>query len=1592
MDQVPLKLSIIYFPVSQIPLKLSLTCFSNFSECIEVLLEPEVTSVNRVEALLDLAKMTPSTADEQSFKQMWMGAMIRFHELTKRSLTESTDRGLDDTLDLIEKRFDATDPDTGSKQKRIKELASNVLKFVQILGGIAAQGASMVFGPATLCFNAMSFLIDIPSKISRFHEDLTRLFGEISTFMMRFKIYERIEQFAEIDIELKRGSHKLMIIFIDVCALSIDVMSGSRLKRLKTLAKIALFDDDSGVSEKLEEFKQLVEQQSQISDAITLEHVLKSEYELTTSMKTVFATLREASEASTRRLEEKSEEIQDELRETHEDVKALKAGTDTLVMDLFERSAQKDLSDHVDKICKRLTIGSDVHESPVKEMDQMQDNCLPDTGAWLKDIEIYEQWVDPSSDANPLLALSGHNGVGKSHLMATVLDKLRRQYRSIETSSLRISLACYTFKKNEKPSREASNKDSKPSITALKSVVAQFAKHDKVYAKNLAIYLESKDQPLARDVSAMNLCKELLPPPKMGNTSNVTFFILLDGLDQLTPNEVTELLNALMAVELVKIRVVITSTGELLDDCLKRMGMESGHFPTIEVEEHNQEDIRQYVESEIRGTGVLQGKSEGLTRIAESMRQKLPSIVGGNFNSAKQIIERVCEAVKEDRSEEEIDELINKDTLKDRSELIQQIITDYNTSLNNQEIEQLNELLAWVTYGYWYVEADEMSAALFMRTKRAPLQSLEDKVKERYFRLLEFKDGAEVGYPDSDILRLRNDDIETYFSNQKREKRLADAEASDDPTISMTIEIRNARLSKIQRFFWDLSEKVVIDKFSFAESLTNIGEMATISANRAEGNLLLTRRCFDLLLDEPKEETEALRPYALENIMWHLINLREEVDNGSIEVSERQEILANIVSLLQSADCVERYLNDDFLKDCCWVSEDNGDALREWLRDTKATARLSRRDLNWLKQATIGPNLRALESIATLVARHWLHDRKQSTKSSFAWFDCYLNAVEYDPMPEQTVHTSETCIGEKEDSKPEEANSEQDPNASKEISVNNIEQDSEAIEAMPKDDDGQDDGGVQPGGDPNASNEMTIENRILCGVEWAEQLVGTTERNSLWYERLGGTFLDENQYHLAKENYLKAKEFPNCSWVVFGGLAKAYAQTGDEETALQEMENAFTRLREVEDLDDDEEAAFVENLQEAAKWEAKLGNISNAIEKLQEATELDPDSPRIHYELLNLLLDAERGSEAANLLDEMRQQPAGDGSLTRLESMILDMLLWEEKDSLASFATVFFAAKEESIFHFIVESLEKLLARAREENKTSNVVDLLLCYGLALEYHCDTDLALKHWEECFDLGFQANSDYHARNVLSAANLVVTRLFTKAQSTSTNIENFDNLSSNLRQLAERASSRPEFAEDLRLLLANFYSLGGKQDMAQQVLLSSIKSALDILSDDDPENDYLGYSYMSKILLVAGYKLDALSAMSLYGPKERYSETAVLNLICDGCTERFEYSDSIWACCNCVDVAFHRKCLERLQNGTLRCLLCSSNHEWLCVPSWDEEFKQTGKGFVRMGGELQDGKRVGGDIVPVEEWVDSIREKWGIEKPRVDAKAKEIMQVL
>lgn len=70
--------------------------------------------------------------------------------------------------------------------------------------------------------------------------------------------------------------HRLMISFVDVCALSINLRKSGKWKSFKGGFKKAILNDDSGVQAELDGFRKLIATHSSIQGTVTLEELLRS--------------------------------------------------------------------------------------------------------------------------------------------------------------------------------------------------------------------------------------------------------------------------------------------------------------------------------------------------------------------------------------------------------------------------------------------------------------------------------------------------------------------------------------------------------------------------------------------------------------------------------------------------------------------------------------------------------------------------------------------------------------------------------------------------------------------------------------------------------------------------------------------------------------------------------------------------------------------------------------------------------------------------------------------------------------------------------------------------------------------------------------------------------------------------------------------------------------------------------------------------------------------------------------------------------------------------------------------------------------------
>jgi hypothetical protein len=84
--------------------------------------------------------------DEYNLQDAWNRVCTSFAETTKVDLTSAPKFSVDEVLDQIRGKQDEDD-ERNNKYKTAKDVIGKTLNFVMVLGGIAAQGASMVGPP-----------------------------------------------------------------------------------------------------------------------------------------------------------------------------------------------------------------------------------------------------------------------------------------------------------------------------------------------------------------------------------------------------------------------------------------------------------------------------------------------------------------------------------------------------------------------------------------------------------------------------------------------------------------------------------------------------------------------------------------------------------------------------------------------------------------------------------------------------------------------------------------------------------------------------------------------------------------------------------------------------------------------------------------------------------------------------------------------------------------------------------------------------------------------------------------------------------------------------------------------------------------------------------------------------------------------------------------------------------------------------------------------------------------------------------------------------------------------------------------------------
>ncbi|KAJ5909824.1 hypothetical protein N7504_004467 [Penicillium tannophilum] len=1413
--------------------------------------------------------MSAESMDDYNIQDAWNRACGAFAQTAHVDITKSPKFTVDEVLDQIRTKQDADD-EKNNKYRAAKDAIGKTLNFITVLGGIAAQGASMVFAPSSLCFNAISYLIDTGAKYKRIFSSLAELFRRISDVLERCKIYMRLPPDA-VDISLRKIINEELLCFVDICALSIKVLKGNKIL---TALKVFSFDGDEGVSGQLARLASLVERESQMRATLGFESQKTSEQAIV---------------------------------ETRERTRKVTTSVDKLLT--FEK--KRDADNAAQRLLSSIDTNIDRPSETYKVIQAIYKRHLTEqvqgSGEWLRRDPVYKSWVDTrgSQSRCSILGLSGDEGYGKSFLFAAIIKHLQDVYGELAEDMTCTTASYYIFDQQE-------NKN--PSLVKALEVLAwQIAKVDMVYRKELG---SVKTVGVSRIKS---ICEQLF---SKSFKSDSTFFLLLDGIDHMNKHHLKEFMLVLedwqsSSWPRFNLRILLTGRSETMETVKSQLGE---GILVIDVASKNTEDMLCFVKERMSRMEILTGSSDQVVALRSEILETLTKKTKGDFVNVGLLLDEI--GGKERPGE--IREILARSG-ENRSDTIFRKIDLLTETLSDEDISDLNDLLTWVVFSFRPLSLEELEAVLFLKSREPSLRPLAEKIRNQYSSLFHIA-GARV--------HLVSDSIKEFLMAK------LDSEDSRDDEIQGTVgDVSEAEVRIVRRFLESVCDPTLFTRFGFDEFFQRKikGRTVRVGVDTEMAHLALVSGCLEVICSKPSPNLDPLLPYAVAFFGEHL----KQADPSLIQPHRKIALGPYLVRVFADEEVIERWwsFNNAWLRGC-WIYEDElTEVTLKWLQDSAITKNIPEEQSKWVKSLSSKSELDAdvLEHIGKFLARWWLQSGADNVAFYFDAVQGYITKIENRKNAEVERLTHEPLM--------------------------------EEIQAA----------------------------QILDAAKWAQE---RNKIDSLGYEEsrnLARTLRDYGKYHEAIEQFKFTSTLVQNNWFSQWGLSDCYANQGEYAVAIDILAVAKEAIETGEIGNPDELKEELASMdRDLADWNKEVGRTETTLmiyEKLLQ------DTPNDYDTTLALIMVLHEQKNYQRLLEFLQSLKDSTDGTNRFDRQTSTFHVHYHRDEYHE--ALHASASGELEFNIIFKSYETaitdakaLVAQARKSGNASEEwagkicqICLMhqlarLCYNNKAQNPDHLEFAVNQWLYILSIDGADDSLIIEKQAEVRSQLAIVCLEKARQDPETAAVYLEHLENIAAFESTENPTRQFFGTHAARLLARYHTLQGDEQAAKNTLRGHVKLNLDLLSDDDPLNDWQGYNGLAMYFMSAGQEADALAAWSLIAPinatespdNSAASDTAeemlegLLNDVCDGsCGTTWTFADDIYVCKECNYTEFDRSCLDSIRDGTLVTKICSKDHEMLHVPAYDRVAHQTiGEGNVKVGDE----------IIPVDEWLQRIRQSWGI----------------
>jgi tetratricopeptide (TPR) repeat protein len=421
---------------------------------------------------------------------------------------------------------------------------------------------------------------------------------------------------------------------------------------------------------------------------------------------------------------------------------------------------------------------------------------------------------------------------------------------------------------------------------------------------------------------------------------------------------------------------------------------------------------------------------------------------------------------------------------------------------------------------------------------------------------------------------------------------------------------------------------------------------------------------------------------------------------------------------------------------------------------------------------------------------------------------------------------------------------------------------------------------------------------IIEVAEWPQY-----EKNGMWYARVAKMLRDaghiDEAIHYFEES-LKAQEPDNSQWLVQGGLAIAYSQRSEYEKAIETVKKAQEKFSEAAARDPEMNTKYkayaYNHSKSEGEWNIKLGNKDKGVENYKTALKLLPGDLDLVLRVLVIYHEEKKWEEIIKMLEEMQSDILpGTG-----HSRLVEITQLYTFDDQPLYNIVVHAARETGRLDFAKRNILTSMRAARKDDNVGTAGLLQYWLGLfTLRHERNKDRAIHIWESLMATSFatQSVSALGYARILASIQLSI-RYFDKAITAGKGTAEADLYIHKLESLSKQKASNPLdrtpeevgfvfSTRDTTLTLGLLYRVFGNDKDARECFKAHIKLGMfmiiekpavlvvlisdffyflgiDLLTDEDPSNDWLGFMKMADVLNFADDRVNLDAAYSLLGP--------------------------------------------------------------------------------------------------------------------------------